>query len=88
MPSLKCIGGPHDGQIVKFDDDQREVVLKKSVPMGPARLAPYGINAVSAMVATTHYTRRRLNIGPEVWIEFLASEHETSEAALRFALEP
>ena len=89
MPSLKCIGGPHDGEIVKVDEGQREVVLRKAAPqMSSARLAAYGIGAVSATVRHTRYTRRRLDVGPDVHIEFLACEDHTSEDALRFALQP
>lgn len=86
MPNLKCIGGPHDGEIVKIDADQREAVMWKSRPTGTS-LARHGINGVSAIVDHTRYTRRGFYFG-DAWIEFLACESDTNEAALRFVLEP
>lgn len=86
---LKCIGGPNDGETARLVADQREIVVHKDTPASLhylTRVDPGGLNYCN--VLNTLYTRRRLRLGPDSCVDFLAPEDWTDARALEHALAP
>jgi len=89
MPNLKCIGGPNDGEIVRFDQDQTEVALNKSEPVSiSGHKSQFGLSDGSVKFKRTLYTRRCVHLPGGGKVEFLAADTWTDEEALRHALAP
>lgn len=86
---VRLIGGLHDGEVVKIDDDQVEIVLRRQVPMvvtHPHRVA-HGISSNIARVIYTHYTRR-IVVTPGGSVTYFALESFSDFEALQHVLGP
>jgi len=86
---VRLIGGQHDGEVVKVDDDQVEIVKRRTFP-GPATRAfnaTYGIGSDTAEVKSSRYTRREVRT-PGGSVAYFAIEAFSDLEALQHALGP
>jgi hypothetical protein len=86
MPWVKLIGGPHDGQVEKVDDDQVEVVKQQARPLGFGH-RNFGLMPAEATIGYARYTRREL-VRREETIIFFAHVALSDIDALKHALAP
>lgn len=86
---VRLIGGLHDGEVEKIDDDQVEVVKRKNFPPPATRAmnSVFGLGSATVEVKSTRYTRRIVKAqGGE--IVFFAVEGFSDFDALNHVLGP
>jgi hypothetical protein len=86
---VRLIGGLNDGEVEKIDDDQVEVIKRKSFPGTATRVVhgTFGITPHSCEVKSTRYTRRLINTSGGN-ITFFAVEGFSDFDALNHVLGP
>lgn len=82
---VRLIGGLHDGEVVKVDDDQREAVRQKPMPIPAARLR--SLATTTTQSSFTRYTRRSVS-SPDGSVVYFALENLSDLEALQHALGP
>lgn len=86
---IRLIGGLHDGEVEKIDDDQVEVVKRKKYPPPSARVMnhAYGLESLTSEVKSTRYTRRVVRVQGDD-ITYFAVEGFSDFDALNHVLGP
>ena len=89
MIPVRLIGGLHDGEVVKVDRDQVELVMRRNMPTPSARAMAktFGLAESTVTVATTRYTRRVVSYRSDELVYF-ALEDLSDFEALQHALGP
>lgn len=82
---VRLIGGSHDGQVDKVDDDQVMLVKQRAVTLMQARMCRGSIAA--SQTESCRYTRRIVR-APEAEIVFFADEALSDTEALQHVLGP
>lgn len=84
---VRLIGGAHNGQVVKVDEDQVLQVMREYEPMRAVSQRRVGIMPQSTTVRQSIYTRRSVRT-PGGEIVFFALENLSDHGALQSVLGP
>lgn len=83
---VRLIGGAHNDQIVKVDEDQLEQVMRESVPMGHSG-RNFGLSPSTCAIKAVRYTRREVRT-PAGVVVYYALDSLSDLEALQSVLGP